>query len=251
MGKLKTALLAAKLRQLTPLVARTRNETKWSSSFDMVQRYFEIKDFISKIESPDLVPFLLAPMDIKKLEGLLKELKKMEVITKQLQNECTTMAEVRDLFDPVIDDYSDIESLLSPTVEIVHQYHFDWAVLKVQNGQVDLMSLEERLTLRPFEVTESLIQKSQNETQEDLSYVQIALLRRSSGVKKASQQYMNLRFLLPTSNICERLFSNSGYALNDRRRGINPTNLESKMCLHMNNDLWIVDEFTNLSKIVI
>jgi len=29
--------------------------------------------------------------------------------------------------------------------------------------------------------------------------------------------YLDLRFLCPTSNMCERLFSIAGYAMNDRR----------------------------------
>lgn len=50
--------------------------------------------------------------------------------------------------------------------------------------------------------------------------------------------YMDVRFLIPTSNFSERIFSTAGHVLNDRRKPISPTNLESQMFLHTNSDLW-------------
>lgn len=38
--------------------------------------------------------------------------------------------------------------------------------------------------------------------------------------------YDDPRFLLTTSNVRKGLFSKSSYAMSDRRRGINPRNLE-------------------------
>lgn len=43
MKKLKTLNAAAKLRKRTPLRARTRNETRWSSTFEMLLRYRKLK----------------------------------------------------------------------------------------------------------------------------------------------------------------------------------------------------------------
>lgn len=41
--------------------------------------------------------------------------------------------------------------------------------------------------------------------------------------------YVDLSLLLPTTNICERLFSKVGYALADRRKGLLSSNFESHM----------------------
>ncbi len=54
-------------------------------------------------------------------------------------------------------------------------------------------------------------------------------------------KYMDLRFVTPTSNMCERLFSISGYALDNRRRGIIPANFEKQMFLHANSHVWGID----------
>ncbi len=56
-------------------------------------------------------------------------------------------------------------------------------------------------------------------------------------VTNARDGYMNTRFILPTSDICERLLSKAGYALNDRRKGILPCNFEIQIFLHVNHSL--------------
>ena len=47
--------------------------------------------------------------------------------------------------------------------------------------------------------------------------------------RNKKSKYMDLKFIIPTSNICERLFSAAGYGLNDRRQAILPANFESQM----------------------
>ena len=49
---------------------------------------------------------------------------------------------------------------------------------------------------------------------------------------------MDLAFLPPTSNICERLFSASRLILTDYRKSMSPRVFESIMALKMNRDLW-------------
>ena len=51
-------------------------------------------------------------------------------------------------------------------------------------------------------------------------------------------KYMDLRFILPTSNIVERLFSSAGYAYNDMRKALIPANLEEQFFLKANKKYW-------------
>lgn len=46
------------------------------------------------------------------------------------------------------------------------------------------------------------------------------------------------RFLLSTSNICERLCSEGGFTLKDRRKLAQPEIIESHLLLHMHGDMW-------------
>ena len=52
-----------------------------------------------------------------------------------------------------------------------------------------------------------------------------------------AKKYMPLEFILPTTNICERLFSIAGNSLKDRRKGILPIAFERQMFLEANSYL--------------
>ena len=54
------------------------------------------------------------------------------------------------------------------------------------------------------------------------------------------RKHIDRRFLVPTSNICERLFSKRGYHLTDNRMCICPENLEQQIFLNVHSDLWSV-----------
>ncbi len=62
----------------------------------------------------------------------------------------------------------------------------------------------------------------------------------------ASNTFIDRRFILPTSNDCERVFSKVGYLLNDLRKSVLPMNLESQIFLNVDNDLWSGADMLNL-----
>lgn len=78
-----------------------------------------------------------------------------------------------------------------------------------------------------------------------LPYAKKELMRRLNGPASTVAKYCELRFLLPTSNVCERLFWKVGHVFNDRCRSFNPANLESKIFLHANGDMLGVSDLTN------
>ncbi len=60
--------------------------------------------------------------------------------------------------------------------------------------------------------------------------------------KAADMKYLDLRFILPTSNICERLFFVAGFAMSSRRSSISPANFEKQMLLCANSCLWSIQD---------
>jgi hypothetical protein len=58
-----------------------------------------------------------------------------------------------------------------------------------------------------------------------------AVIRRIKKRKivQQSEKYLDLRFIRPTSNICERQFSISGLAYTKNRQGLLPVNLEMQL----------------------
>ncbi|KAG3251087.1 hypothetical protein PI124_g4282 [Phytophthora idaei] len=82
---------AAELFKLTPLRAKKRNLTRWSFTYNMLQRYGAIRPQIRLVEAvEDLVP---STGDHKKLVGLQKHLERLDSACKRLQYEATTMSE--------------------------------------------------------------------------------------------------------------------------------------------------------------
>ncbi|RHY12878.1 hypothetical protein DYB25_012446 [Aphanomyces astaci] len=73
----------------------------------------------------------------------------------------------------------------------------------------------------------------------------LTLAERAKKRKKTSHEefnYLDCRFLRPTSNMCERFFSLAKLALTDHRRAMTPQNFEQQMFLKVNNWLWYVSD---------
>lgn len=75
-------------------------------------------------------------------------------------------------------------------------------------------------------------------TSTNVSFTDKDTEKREREDKGSGAEYSDTRFLVPTSNMVERLFCKAGYALNERRSGLLPNNPESQFFLHINNDLW-------------
>lgn len=54
------------------------------------------------------------------------------------------------------------------------------------------------------------------------------------------------RLLFATSNVCERLFSFVGFTMGVRRNGMLPSNSEPQLLLHVNFQLWGVEDVHSL-----
>ena len=69
MGKFKNIKYAAKLRNYTTLSSVQRNVTRWSSTAEMVKRYFELKPFFANFEScQDLIDLFPTTRENAELE---------------------------------------------------------------------------------------------------------------------------------------------------------------------------------------
>ena len=60
--------------------------------------------------------------------------------------------------------------------------------------------------------------------------------------------YIDTRFIIPTSNIAEQFFSKAGYLLGKSRKPINFDTLEPQMFLHINYDLWDINDVSLVKK---
>ena len=79
MKKLSSLKQSAKLRKATNLRPVLRNETRWSSAYSMLQRYFDIQHFVDKTD-PELLQLLPTPIQERKLTEVLQDMRLSESI---------------------------------------------------------------------------------------------------------------------------------------------------------------------------
>ena len=212
MGKLKNLKLAGKLRSFTELRAKQKNETRWSSTADMLKRYNEIQEYLLKSDfttDNSIVSYLLSPEDNNKIEVLLKGMKYMDSITKALQSEKTDLSDVRVLFDNVIKKYPSLTTYLGAEAEIVHNPSFESALVKIQDRKFEALTDAEQTAAKCLKVQDT-VQTSPADDDQEYGDSEELMLKKRKMEKFATQEkcaFKDSRFLLPTSNIIERFFS--------------------------------------------
>ncbi|GMF09568.1 unnamed protein product [Phytophthora lilii] len=102
MRKLRTLKQAAKLRLKTPLVPIVLQDTRWSSTFSMLKRYFRLREFLSA-DDEELADILPSRTTHRQLEEFLSKLRCVESVSKMLQPDGLTLLDVRDLFDGLLE----------------------------------------------------------------------------------------------------------------------------------------------------
>ncbi|KAG2786613.1 hypothetical protein PC116_g10761 [Phytophthora cactorum] len=89
-------------RVKTPLVSVLRQDTRWSSTFSMLDRYFRLREFLSA-DDEDIADLLPSRSVHRKLEDLLSKLRFVESISKKLQSDGLTLLDARYLFDGLLE----------------------------------------------------------------------------------------------------------------------------------------------------
>ena len=200
MVTLRNVKQAGKLRTKTKLSAVLRNDTRWSSTFQMLKRFFEIKDFIDSSDRA-LAVNLPSGLEVVTLQELMKDLEEFESATKLLQDSKRTLLEVRAIFDGLLENYPSMHHYISGESNFVHSPAFENGIVKVQSEQLDDMSPEEKELLEPFlENNPTLVSPTRPTS---LSAQALNRIKK----RKITTEYVSLEHIPPTSNIVERLFS--------------------------------------------
>ncbi|ETP20713.1 hypothetical protein F441_05619 [Phytophthora nicotianae CJ01A1] len=231
MRKTKTLNYAAALRFKTPLRPIIRQDTRWGSTYAMVERYFRISEYLP-VEDDDVAELLPSPRAIKRLRGLLVDLSRVQNVSKALQSDNITMLDARVWLDGLIDVEPSFHQYLEPRADIVHTPDFEIACTKVLAGDAAKLTRAQRLLLQPFEKQEC----ESEEESEGESFV--AQLQRKRKRAQRVQTYALLAAIPPTSNIVERFFSLARITYGHERHRIAPYTLEKILFLRVNKRLW-------------
>lgn len=187
-----------------------------------------MREFLPQLESDDIDELLLPSSKNLHADAL-------ESVTEVLQIDDATVSDACALFDAVIRKYPDTTNRLSSYADIVQCPNFESAIVKTQRNNSGALSPEEAIHV------DLLLQEEERQgvfEEEDLSFKLRALKQKRCSDVENVNKYIDTRFILPFSNICERPFSMAGIALLDRRKRFNYPNLEEQLFLHFNNDLW-------------
>ncbi|KAE8998011.1 hypothetical protein PR002_g18872 [Phytophthora rubi] len=221
MSKLSQANNFAQLAKATSLHPIKRNITRWSSNFEMLQRYERIRPQIKTVEAvEELIP---TGASHRKLLELLQHMKKFESVTKKLQGDGIDLADVRLLLSPP-------PRLCTLLIEA--------AVVKAINGCA--LSSAEKAAVKRFEEPKRGTKRKERAEDYATQILRAGPSKRSkTGGRSDGTIYSSLlKQLPPTSNACERLFSQCKRVLTPQRTSMLPANFELIMFLRANRNMW-------------
>ncbi|KAG3013496.1 hypothetical protein PC120_g13280 [Phytophthora cactorum] len=168
---------------------------------------------------------------------LLEELKAFESFSKKLQNtDGLSLLDVRDIFDALIAEHPGVEDYLGTEAGIVQQPEFENACVTVLVGTADSLTECQRSLLLPFAAPATTPPLVEDKT---LGFADRALEKRKLQCEMPCE-YPEIAVIPPTTNICERFFSQSKYVLGNDHQGLLPINLEIILFLKVNLHLWNV-----------
>lgn len=247
MKKASTLKVASKLRELTSYATVRENDTRWSSTFQMIDRYLRIQNELSSVV--DLLSLLPNHLEVDFLTRAHTSMKQFDSVTLMLQRDGMTFVESRQIFDLFLKDFPDFDHYIGDTAAIIEDQVFEKAVMQIARALPLSEELQNaaQVLIRPEDpVDENAIPVGDNDdevvTTESYSQeLQRKLKRqkRETSNEKANM-YMNLDMLPGTSVNCERLFSAAKFILSDTRKRTTPNLFEALLLLKVNRGFWNV-----------
>ena len=147
MVKLWTLRNSAKLRRVTELRPIQRNVTRWSSTFEMLKRFTELKEFIDTTDA-QIAPLFPSSVQQLEIQDLHTHLEKFESVSKKIQEDSTTLWEARSLFDAHLEQYPALDHHLGASMSITHSPEFETIIYDYMGGKQISVAQREILKAR-------------------------------------------------------------------------------------------------------
>ena len=245
MKKASGLKVASQLRDLTSYATVRDNDTRWSSSFQMIARFLKIQKELSAVG--DLLSLLPNHLEVDYLSRAFTSLTKFDSVTVMLQRDGMSFVESREIFDRLLRDYPEFQHHIGDAARIIQDEVFEKVVMRISRGLP--LSEEQRvaaqLLVKPEEQLNELeIPSAENndaagapESYSQTLQRQLKRQKREAGEQPADI-YINLQILPGTSVNCERLFSIAKFILSDTRKRTNPELFDALLLLKVNRDYW-------------
>ena len=168
---------AGKLRTKTSLEPITRNVTRWSSTYTMLQRFFILQEFIDQADL-DIAANFPSATEMITLKSIMTHLEQFETTTKLLQDFKRNLSEVRSIFDELLKHYPAMVNHIGPAGSIVHSPFFENAIVKVIEDEFDSLDDYERVLMEPFRQANAAASVGASPEKPDTPYAILALKKR-------------------------------------------------------------------------
>lgn len=150
------------------------------------------------MQDNDLTELMPDGRSLIALQLLRNDLDQLEDVTKALQHSEMTMLSVRYIFDEVVKTFPDTKHFLGKGAIIVKSPPFEDGICKIMKGDHATLDSIQKVIFRSFQKCENNSSIPANDTILDRAFKK---------VKTTESPYIDLSFIPPTSNVCERLFS--------------------------------------------
>jgi hypothetical protein len=206
MKKAATLKVSAKFRQLTKLaVVRENAATLWSSTYQMINRYFKIQMQLSALV--ELLVLLATPIEVDTLSRGFKCIQKFQDITIMLQRNGIPFSKVRGIFNLLIIDFPKMEHHLGRTSSsLVINPDVEEGMMRIAKGTtLTAAQLVAVSSLVKMDMPVSLMESDSDD--EDESYVvRVAKRLKQEETETIKQeQFVNGDVIPGTLVSCERL----------------------------------------------
>ena len=238
------------------LRAQQMNDTRWTSMFTMVQRFFRIKEQLEGVAA--LSTFCLTVTEKLKLQDAVTHFEVFKMITEEIQAKGMDLGHCRKQFDTLLEDdcYAPMAEYIAPKAPIVDFPDFESGVRKIMAGEaLNNREAEACIKLKINDNDEDSLDSSDDEDALARELTVAEKLKMNSKRRKVlvspgdesrnnfliTKGYMDVgNIVVATSNCCERLFSEAKYIMLPHRRGMSPILFEALLYLKKNLTFWTV-----------
>ena len=105
--------------------------TRWGSTYDMLDRYSKLREFISR-DIPGISDLMLTDNEFVQVKDLVKELKQLRIRVSCMQDESLSLFDASEYFEFLMDKYPETRRRLSPDSTLVKSPDFHNGVVKLQ-----------------------------------------------------------------------------------------------------------------------
>lgn len=247
MTHLRTPRVFGLLKRVTKLTPVRRNKTRWSSTYEFLERYLELHPFLEHC-GPTIVPMALNMQEYQEIKVLVRQLKMMNEATKLLQRDDVNMLQAQQVFKVVVENFpmepGMQERYLNVNAIIATDVAFSTGIARIIERKEHMLTDAQRTAVQCFlrpsddEDDEERYEEQKDTDISDWSSQLTNIFDKPTKRRRHESNYIDLKFIPPTSNCVERMFSVCKNILGDDRHAMTPEHFEMVVFLKMNHKHW-------------